>query len=110
MMKAIVFEKYGPPDVLQLKDVEKPVPEDDEVLIKVYAASINTDDWNTMRAKPFFVRMMGNGFLNPKHKILCVDMAGLVEAVGKNIKQFQHGDEVFGFRIFGGFAEYVCAS
>ena len=110
MMKAIVFEKYGPPDVLQLKDVEKPVPEDDEVLIKVYAASINTDDWNTMRAKPFFVRMMGNGFLKPKHKVLGIDIAGRIEAVGRNTKQFQPGDEVFGLVFFGGFAEYVCAS
>ncbi len=112
-MKAIVYEKYGSPDVLQLKDVEKPTPGDDEVLVKVHAASLNAYDWHSLRADPFLVRIMGGGFLKPKNKILGADIAGRVEAVGKNAKQFQPGDEVFGDISdcgCGGFAEYVCAS
>ncbi len=112
-MKAIVYEKYGSPDVLQLKDVEKPTPGDDEVLVKVHAASLNAYDWHSLRADPFLVRIMGGGFLKPKNKILGADIAGRVEAVGKNAKQFQPGDEVFGDIAdcgCGGFAEYVCAS
>jgi len=112
-MKAILYTKYGPPDVLQLKEVEKPIPKDDEVLIKVHAASANACDWHLLRADPFLVRLMGGGLLKPKNKILGSDIAGRVEAVGRNAKQFQPGDEVFG-DIFdcgrGGFAEYVCAS
>ena len=111
-MKAIVYEKYGPPDVLELKEVEKPVPKDNEVLIKVYAASLNAYDWRLLKADPFLVRLMGGGFLKPKNKILGADMAGRVEAVGKNVKQFQPGDDVFGDLArwgCGGFAEYVCA-
>ena len=106
-MKAIIHEKYGPPDVLQLKEVEKPTPKDNEVLIKIYAASVNAYDWHMLRAKPFLVRFMGGGLLKPKHKIPGADIAGRVEAVGRNVKQFQPGDEVFGM-ILGGFAEYVC--
>jgi len=111
-MKAIVYTKYGPPDVLQLKEVEKPIPKDNEVLIRVRAASVNAYDWRLMRAKPFLVRLMGGGLLKPKNKILGADIAGRVEAVGKNVKQFQPGDEVFGDISAcgnGGFAEYVCA-
>ncbi len=111
-MKAIVYTKYGPPDVLQLKEVEKPTPKDDEVLIKVHAASANAYDWHMLRADPFLVRLMGGGLLKPKHKILGVDVAGRVEAVGRNVKHFQPGDEVFGDVSgcgCGGFAEYVCA-
>ncbi len=111
-MKAIVCEKYGPPDVLQFKEVEKPTPKDDEVLISVHAASVNSRDWRLMRADPFFIRLMAGGLLKPKNKILGVDMAGLVEAVGSNVKQFRPGDEVFGYLSrYGGrtFAEYVCA-
>ncbi len=108
-MKAVVYTKYGPPDVLQLKEVEKPTPNDDEVLIKVRAASVNPLDWHLMRAEPFLARLEV-GFLKPKNKILGADIAGRVEAVGRNVKQFQLGDEVFG-EIFenglGGFAEYV---
>jgi NADPH:quinone reductase-like Zn-dependent oxidoreductase len=107
-MKAIVYTKYGPPDVLQLKEIEKPAPLDDEVLVKVHAASVNAYDWHTMRAKPFLVRLMGFGLLKPKNGILGADIAGRIEAVGKNAKQFQPGDEVFG-TVRGGFAEYVCA-
>ena len=110
-MKAIVCQKYGPPDVLQLKEVEKPVPKDNEVLIKVHAASVNDWDWGLLRGKPFMNRLIF-GLLNPKDKILGGDIAGRVEAVGRNVKQFQPGDEVFGDLSscgFGAFAEYVCA-
>jgi NADPH:quinone reductase-like Zn-dependent oxidoreductase len=107
-MKAIVYEKYGPPDVLQLKEVPKPVPKEDEVLIKVYAASINAYDWHFLRADPFFIRLMIGGLLKPKKQGLGADVAGLVEAVGSVITQFQPGDEVFGFGE-STYAEYTCA-
>ena len=109
-MKAIVYTKYGPPDVLELKEIEKPTPKDNEVLIKVYAASVNYADWGLLRGKPFLVRLMEFGPLKPKNKILGADLAGRVEAVGRNVKQFQPGDEVFGDISgcgSGGFAEYV---
>jgi len=107
-MKAMVYTKFGPPDVLRLQEVEKPVPKDNEILIKVHAASVNAYDWRHLRADPFLIRIMGAGLLKPKHKILGADMAGRVEAVGRNVKQFQSGDEVFGDGGYGGFAEYVC--
>jgi NADPH:quinone reductase-like Zn-dependent oxidoreductase len=109
-MKAIVYTKYGLPDVLQLKEVEKPIPKDDEVLIKVHAASLNSSDWEFLTGKPPYIRLWG--LLKPKYKILGSDIAGRVEAVGKNVKQFEPGDEVFGDIMYrwGGFAEYVCAS
>ena len=111
-MKAIVYEKYGPPDVLQLKEVEKPTPKDDEVLIKVHAASANPADWHLLRATPFLARL-AVGLLKPKYKILGSDIAGRVDAVGRNVKQFHPGDEVFGDRFacgWGGFAEYVAVA
>lgn len=104
-MKAIVNTKYGSPDVLQLQEIEKPIPKEDEVLVKVHAASVNALDWHSLRAKPFLVRL-DSGFLKPKHTILGADMAGRVEAVGANVKEFRPGDEVFG-GCNGGFAEYV---
>ena len=110
-MKAIVYEKYGLPDVLQLKEVEKPTPKDNEVLVKVHAASVNDWDWGLLRGAPFMNRLFF-GLLKPKIKIIGGDIAGRVEAVGRNIKQFQPGDEVYGDLSgsgFGGFAEYVCA-
>jgi NADPH:quinone reductase-like Zn-dependent oxidoreductase len=110
-MKAVVYTKYGLPDVLELKEVEKPVPKDNEVLIKVHAASVNDWDWGLLRGKPFMNRLIF-GLLKPKDKILGGDIAGQVEAVGRNVKQFQPGDEVFGDLSscgFGAFAEYVCA-
>jgi len=107
-LKAIVCTKYGPPEVLQLKEVEKPAPKDNEVLVKVHAASVNPLDWHFMRGQPFLVRLMVGGLLKPKKKILGADIAGRVEAVGRNVKQFQPGDEVFGGNGVGGFAEYVC--
>ncbi len=108
-MKAIVYEKYGSPDVIQLQDVEKPAPKDDEVLIKIYAASVNAYDWHFLTADIFLIRLMGGGLLKPKNTRLGADIAGRVEAVGRNIEQFQPGDEVFGDIGHGGFAEYVCA-
>jgi len=104
-MKAVVYTKYGPPEVLQLKEIEKPTPKDDEVLVKVQAASLNALDWHVLRGKPFLVRFMGFGLLRPKKTILGADFAGRVEAVGRNVRRFQPGDEVFGSRL-GGFAEY----
>jgi len=111
-MKAMVYTEFGPPDVIQLKEVAKPTPKEDEVLVKVYAASVNFGDWSFLRGKPFLVRLMGAGLLKPKTKILGADIAGRVEAVGENVKQFQSGDEIFGDISewgFGGFAEYVSA-
>ena len=107
-MKAIVCTKYGPPDVLQLKEVAKPVPKDNEVLVKVHAASVNAADLETLRGV-FIVRIVGP--LKPMYKILGTDIAGRVEAVGRNVKQFQPGDEIWGdlsAHGFGAFAEYVC--
>ncbi len=108
-MKAVVYTKYGSPDVLQLKEVEKPIPKDNEVLIKVHAASVNYSDWAFVRGKPFLVRLF-QGLLKPKNKILGADIAGQVEAVDRNVTQFQPGDEVYGDLSgcgWGGFAEYV---
>ena len=107
-MKAIVYTKYGPPDVLQIEEVEKPTPNENQVLIRVHAASVNAGDYRVMRANPFLVRLMGGGFLRPKDPRFGSDVAGRVEAVGENVKQFRPGDEVFGCRN-GAFAEYVCA-
>jgi NADPH:quinone reductase-like Zn-dependent oxidoreductase len=107
-MKAIVYHEYGSPDVLKLEEVEKPAPKDDEVLVKVHASSVNYGDLPVLRGEPL-QRLMGGGPLKPKHKILGDDIAGRVEEVGVNVKQFQPGDEVFGISVFGAFAEYVCA-
>lgn len=111
-MKAIVCERYGSPDVLKLMEIEKPIPKDDEVLIRIYASSVNSWDWDFLRGKPRLYRLLF-GILRPKYKILGADIAGTVEAVGKNVTQFQPGDAVFGDLSgcsWGGFAEYVCAS
>ncbi len=108
-MKAIVYTKYGTPDVLELKEIDKPIQKDDEVLIKVYAVSLN--DWDLGLLEGDFVNRLLNGFRKPKIKILGSDIAGRVEAVGKKVKKFRPGDEVFGDLSgrWGGFAEYVCA-
>ncbi len=110
-MKAIVYEKYGPPDVLQLKDIEKPAPKEAEVLVKVHATSLNAYDWHLLRADPFLVRLMGGGLLKPKTTIPGADIAGRVEAIGRGVNQFQPGDAVFGGVASGngGFAEYAAA-
>jgi NADPH:quinone reductase-like Zn-dependent oxidoreductase len=107
-VKAIVYTRYGSPDVLQLKDVEKPTPNEDEVLIKIHAASVNAYDWHFLTADIFLIRLMGGGLLKPKDTRLGADMAGRIETVGRNVKQFQPGDEVFGM-VEGAFAEYACA-
>lgn len=107
-MKAIVYEKYGSPDDLQLKEVEKPIPNDDQILIKIYAISINGSDKENLIGKPLYARI--NGLFKPRDQILGSDIAGRVEAVGKNHTEFKVGDEVFGEIPWyhGGFAEYVC--
>lgn len=109
-MKTIVHTKYGPPDVLEFQEMEKPAPMDNEVLIKVYAASINAYDWHLLTADIVLVRLMSGGLLKPNDMRLGADIAGQVEAVGKNVKQFQPGDEVFGDIGLGSLAEYACGS
>jgi NADPH:quinone reductase-like Zn-dependent oxidoreductase len=112
-MKAIICPKYGSPDVLQLREVVKPVPQEDEVRIQIHAASLNSRDLRMLRANPFLMRLMPGGLFRPKNKILGSDLAGRVEATGSSVKQFQPGDEVFGFLPSatgrGTFAEFVCA-
>ena len=106
-MKAILFHQYGSPNVLKLAEVERPIPKENEVLVKVEAAATNPLDWHRMRATPFLVRL-GDGLLKPKDPRLGADFAGRVEAVGKDVTKFQPGDELFGLST-GTFAEYVCA-
>ncbi len=109
-MKAMVFTKYGSPDVLELKEVEKPAPKDDEVLIRVHAASLNEWDHGALEGGDLINRLIF-GLRRPKKQILGSDIAGRIEAVGKAVQQFRPGDEVFGDLSgrWGGFAEYVCA-
>jgi len=104
-MKAIVRERYGSPDVLKLREIDRPVIDDDGVLVRVRAASINAYDWHMMRGSPSLVRLMA-GLRKPKSSAMGVDLAGEVEAVGKNVTEFRPGDEVFGQRV-GALAEYV---
>jgi NADPH:quinone reductase-like Zn-dependent oxidoreductase len=108
-MKAIVYTSYGAPEVLQIREVETPSPRDDEVLIRVQAVSVNRSDWEGLTGTPLYARM--GGLLRPRHRILGSDVAGRVEMVGRNVRRFQPGDEVFGdiSLDMGGFAEYVCA-
>jgi len=109
-MKAIIYEKYGSPEVLQLKEVERPSPSPNEVLVKVCAASVNPGDWHAMRGTPFLQRLE-SGFPKPKTSILGADVAGRVEAVGADVNSFMSGDDVYGDLYwcgFGAFAEYVC--
>jgi NADPH:quinone reductase-like Zn-dependent oxidoreductase len=108
-MKAFMSEKYGPPEMLRMADVEKPAPAANEALVKVLGVSVNPADWRSMRAKPFFSRAT-LGLLRPKHRILGGDIAGRVEAVGRGVHQFKPGDEVYANLLdhgSGGFAEYV---
>jgi NADPH:quinone reductase-like Zn-dependent oxidoreductase len=108
-MKAFISEKYGPPEMLRMAEVEKPVPVADEALVKVLAVSVNPADWRSMRAKPSFSRAT-LGLLRPKHRILGVDIAGRVETVGSGVTQFKPGDGVYANLLdhgLGGFAEYV---
>ena len=116
-MKAIVQDKYGSPDdVLQLREIDKPVVEDDEVLVRVRAASVHPDVWHVLTGLPYVLRMMGAGLRKPKNPVPGTDVAGLVESVGKNVTRFQPGDEVFGETIRGhqwtnggAYAEYATA-
>lgn len=105
-MKALTYDKYGSPDVLELREVERPLVTDDDVLVRVHATSVNPVDWHTVTGTPFLVRLV-SGLRKPKREVLGVDFAGTVEAIGRNVKQFQPGDEVFGAKS-GAFAEYVC--
>lgn len=107
-MKAITYTNYGPPDVLEIKEVEKPTPRDNEVLVKVHAASVNAADWHSLSADIFLVRVMGSGLRKPKDPRLGIDIAGRVEAVGSSVTQFKPGDEVYG-GADGSFAEYATA-
>ena len=107
-MKAVVYTEYGPPDVLEVKDIKKPEPNDEQVLIKVHAAAVNPYDWHFIRGTPYVMRMMIGGLRKPKEPRVGVDYAGEVEAVGKNVTRFKPGDAVFGNRT-GAFAEYLCA-
>jgi len=106
-MKAMIYTQYGSPDFLHLQDVDKPTSGDDQVLIKVAAASVNALDWHMLTADIFLVRLMGSGLSKPKNSILGADIAGRVETVGKNVNRFKPGDEVFGDIGHGGFAEYA---
>lgn len=106
-MKAILYTEYGPPDVLQLREVEKPVPNDNQVLIKVHAASANAVEWRGFTMPSLLIRLMGGGLFKPKDQKVGVDVAGTVEAVGGSVTEFKPGDEVFGVAP-GSFAEYAC--
>jgi NADPH:quinone reductase-like Zn-dependent oxidoreductase len=107
-VKAVVYTRYGTPDVLRLTDVETPVPKDNEVLVKVHAVSLNASDWETLRGKPLYSRVAGP--LRPRHQILGSDIAGRVEAAGRTTTLFRPGEEVFADNLshMGGFAEYAC--
>jgi NADPH:quinone reductase-like Zn-dependent oxidoreductase len=111
-MKAIVRDKYGPPDVLELKDIDKPVFGDDEVLVRVHATSVNPADWHLLRGEPYIARLQ-LGLRKPRDRVLGCDVAGRLEAVGKDVTMLRAGDEVFGSPFMhglGAFAEYVCVS
>jgi NADPH:quinone reductase-like Zn-dependent oxidoreductase len=110
-LKAVIRDSYGPPDVLELREIEKPVPKEDEILMKVHAASVNHADSHGLRGTPFMARIILGGLIKPKVKILGYDFAGKVESVGQNVSEFQPDDEVFGTsKDAGGFAEYLCTT
>src|SRR5262245_38638681 len=107
-MKAVVYTRYGPPDVLRLTDLEVPAPKENEVLVKVHAVSLNRSDWETLRGRPVYARI--GGPVRPGRHVLGSDIAGRVEAVGRQATRFEPGDDVFADILshLGGFAEYVC--
>jgi NADPH:quinone reductase-like Zn-dependent oxidoreductase len=111
-MQAVIYERYGSPDELKLAEIARPEPRADELLIAIAASSINSRDWRMLRANPFFIRLMGQGLLSPKYPILGADLAGRVEAVGKDVTHFEPGDEVYGYLSVeqgGAYAGYACA-
>src|SRR6516225_6520963 len=107
-VKAVIYTRYGPPEVLRLADVQTPVPRDNEVLVKVCAVSLNASDWEVLRGKPLYSRI--GGPFRPRHHILGSDIAGRVAATGRDVTRFRPGDDVFAHILssMGGFAEYVC--
>jgi NADPH:quinone reductase-like Zn-dependent oxidoreductase len=110
-MKAVVYTRYGPPDVLKLVEREQTAPADDEVLVKVHAVSVNAADWRLLMARPFLARLY-NGLLRPRRQVLGADVAGTVQGVGRTVRRFKPGDAVFGDLMrhgWGGFAEYAVA-
>jgi len=106
-MRAVVYDRYGPPDVLRLEDVERPVPKEDEVRVKIHATTVNRTDCGLRSADPFISRFF-TGLRRPKRKILGMELAGEVEAVGAAVTEFAVGDHVFGVKGFGAHAEFVC--